>query len=392
MALDGRTASASVAKRLVPVAALCIVVAACGSAYSKLRPETEIPECRAWLATAADAPATVHMVESGAPGGPSLRLAIEERGTGDSPRVDVLIHGILSDHRTWRYVATALAREHDVIVVDLPGCGGSDRPDPDDLPDGAYSPTAMARNVLVALRERLAARRGPTRVTLVAHSLGTAVVLRLLAAEEFRGEFADVLAFVDRAVLLSPMTFAVEKKDPLFEKIALLTGAEETVAELTGILRDSVSDSILTGVDDPATAPREEADRVFDILSHRDTRRAAQAMIRSAIPFKPDGRCDWDAIERLEGDYANVRVPCLLVCGGRDETLPQAMSFRLRQLLPNAWLRVIPHAMHTLPTEKPAECVDFVRRFDASGGRGWVAFDDGRAAPAAEVVAASASE
>ena len=54
---------------------------------------------------------------------------------------------------------------------------------------------------------------------------------------------------------------------------------------------------------------------------------------------------------------------------------PSAMAFRLRQLLPHAWLRVIPRAMHTLPTERPAECVELVRRFDATGGEGWAAFD-----------------
>ncbi|MFD5557266.1 alpha/beta fold hydrolase [Streptomyces sp. NPDC127068] len=55
-----------------------------------------------------------------------MRLHTYEWGTGD--RTAVLVHGIMSDHRTWRRVGPALAaRGYRVIGVDLRGHGGSGR-------------------------------------------------------------------------------------------------------------------------------------------------------------------------------------------------------------------------------------------------------------------------
>lgn len=55
-----------------------------------------------------------------------MRLHTHEWGSGD--RVAALIHGIMSDHRTWRRVGPALAeRGYRVIAVDLRGHGKSPR-------------------------------------------------------------------------------------------------------------------------------------------------------------------------------------------------------------------------------------------------------------------------
>ncbi|MFF3247731.1 alpha/beta fold hydrolase [Streptomyces sp. NPDC002870] len=57
-----------------------------------------------------------------------MKLHTREWGTGD--RVAVLVHGIMSDHRTWRRVGPALAdKGYRVIGVDLRGHGASGRSD-----------------------------------------------------------------------------------------------------------------------------------------------------------------------------------------------------------------------------------------------------------------------
>lgn len=43
---------------------------------------------------------------------------------GEGPAV-LLIHGIGGDWRTWEPVLAGLARQHQVVAVDLPGHGGS---------------------------------------------------------------------------------------------------------------------------------------------------------------------------------------------------------------------------------------------------------------------------
>ncbi|MEC4020272.1 alpha/beta fold hydrolase [Streptomyces sp. H27-D2] len=55
-----------------------------------------------------------------------MQLHTREWGTGD--RIALLVHGIMSDHRTWRRVGPALAgRGYRVIAVDLRGHGESGR-------------------------------------------------------------------------------------------------------------------------------------------------------------------------------------------------------------------------------------------------------------------------
>lgn len=68
-----------------------------------------------------------------------MKLHTHEWGTGD--RVAVLVHGIMSDHRTWRRVGPALAdKGYRVIGVDLRGHGASAR--------GAYSPEIFADDLV----------------------------------------------------------------------------------------------------------------------------------------------------------------------------------------------------------------------------------------------------
>ncbi|QTD96226.1 alpha/beta fold hydrolase [Streptomyces cyanogenus] len=84
-----------------------------------------------------------------------MRLHTHEWGTGD--RIAVLVHGIMSDHRTWHRVAPVLAdKGYRVIGVDLRGHGASGR--------GAYSPETWAGDLVETL---------PARPELViGHSLG----------------------------------------------------------------------------------------------------------------------------------------------------------------------------------------------------------------------------
>ncbi|MBR7836299.1 alpha/beta fold hydrolase, partial [Actinospica durhamensis] len=91
-----------------------------------------------------------------------MRLATREWGQeGEGPRpTALLVHGIMSDSRTWRLVGPALAeRGYHVIAVDLRGHGVSAR-------DGDYSPAAYAADLV----ETMADFERPALA--VGHSLG----------------------------------------------------------------------------------------------------------------------------------------------------------------------------------------------------------------------------
>ncbi|KUL37694.1 hydrolase [Streptomyces sp. NRRL F-4489] len=71
-----------------------------------------------------------------------MQLHTHEWGTGD--RIAVLIHGIMSDHRTWHRVGPALAdRGYRVLAVDLRGHGRS--------PRGDYGPELFADDLVDTL-------------------------------------------------------------------------------------------------------------------------------------------------------------------------------------------------------------------------------------------------
>ncbi|MFF3498202.1 alpha/beta fold hydrolase [Streptomyces sp. NPDC003247] len=94
-----------------------------------------------------------------------MRLHTREWGSGD--RLAVLVHGLMSDHRTWQELVPALTgRGYRVVAVDLRGHGASGR--------GAYAPHLFAEDLLETL---------PRRPELaVGHSLG-ALALALAVAE-----------------------------------------------------------------------------------------------------------------------------------------------------------------------------------------------------------------
>lgn len=106
--------------------------------------------------------------------GESLRLALRHSGDRDQTPV-LLVHGMGSDHQTWRRLAARLRRTGRAVVsVDLRGHGRSSR-------SGRYLLDDF-RDDLRSVLDRLRL----DEVDLVAHSLGAQVGMRLAIAEPER--------------------------------------------------------------------------------------------------------------------------------------------------------------------------------------------------------------
>ncbi|MED7953332.1 alpha/beta fold hydrolase [Streptomyces sp. BE303] len=103
-----------------------------------------------------------------------MKLHTCEWGSGD--RLALLVHGIMSDHRSWRSVGPALAaRGYRVIAVDLRGHGASPR-GVGATPTDRYAPERLAEDLVDTL---------PTGAELaVGHSLGGLALLQ--AVERLR--------------------------------------------------------------------------------------------------------------------------------------------------------------------------------------------------------------
>jgi pimeloyl-ACP methyl ester carboxylesterase len=342
---------------------LAVFGAGCVSLEDRLCKEREIPELadlgqrldRAGLQTVlipADEP--VH--------GP-IRLAFHESGQSTAPRVIVLVHGVLADARAWRYMQGALVSGFRTWAVDLPGCGESDKPRIGQLAADAWSPDWLAGLLLDALRRRLVSEPRPLRLTLVGHSLGGSILLRMFGASRLRQSHGDVLARIDSLCLMAPLDFGYAKADPLFVEIANASSSKVMLGAATGLLRAATAEAIYHGGVYKHRLPGEGVEQLYAVLRDDARREASQWMIRRALPLDPELRPCWSQVEELTAAYADVDVPCLVLWGARDETLPAQSGDRLVHALPQAWLRIVTECKHALPTEEPRLCADLLRRF-----------------------------
>lgn len=350
-------------------------MSACGTSAWQLRSETEIAHLAGRKIAGDAVPSQMsrvlvaHASTNDGTGTVPVYMAVERKSLQPSDRATVFVHGLFGNRSVWRFITGDLAQDGDLYLVDLPGCGESSKPDPAVVGEGFYSPRSLARCVWTAISKLRDGPDAPARITLVGHALGGMVVLRMLADPTLGKRFAAVRARVDRAVLLAPADVAVEKKYPTFEAIAKLTDFEATIGDALGILDAKIYKSVYEAAADPSRCPRELAELGVETLGTAATRHAAQAMIRQAVPFKTNERPDWERIAALEADYANIDVPCLLLWGRQDETLPLSMGYKLCAQLPRAYLRIVPSCTHLVQFDAPGLTVELIRRFTQTGGK-----------------------
>ncbi|HKJ35144.1 MAG TPA: alpha/beta fold hydrolase [Solirubrobacterales bacterium] len=163
-------------------------------------------------------------------------IAYERRGSGEPL---VLIHGLGATRLVWKPQFEALARERDVIKIDMPGFGQSDP-----LPDGT-APTPAA---LAAAITRFLAGLGVERPHVAGNSLGGWVALEMAKA----GDAAS-------ACLLSP---AGLWQSPLGPRSVNTRGIAKVLKPLILLLarREDVRSRMLnTVVGRPENVPTEDA-------------------------------------------------------------------------------------------------------------------------------------
>lgn len=300
--------------------------------------------------------------------GPELKVALHPAGEPSNDRLIVMLHGAFSDHESFRFIAGNLGRDSELLLVDLPGCGASDAPDPEYMDDNAYSPEDLAWRVLQAVRMHLKARPDPPRhIAIVGHSLGGTVALRAFTDPTVRSEYADLLQRVDRMILFAALDPSAQRPDPALLELARVGRWRVIIAHYLGTLSDRAARATQNSFDDPKAALRQEADKRIEVMEHGPRRRALKAMLRRAIPIDDEGRMQWDAIEKMVAGHHEVNVPTLIVWGARDEVLPVSTGYKLLNELPSARLIILPKVKHSPFIEVPNQAADLIRTFVRDG-------------------------
>ncbi len=251
------------------------------------------------------------------------RIFVRREGRGEPV---VLLHGIAHSAAAWSHVTPALAERHEVIALDLPGCGRSDKPTTD------YSVGSQAAAVRYALDSL-----GLDLVTIVGHSLGGGIAMMLAYQYPER---------VGRLGLVSSAGFGHDLH-PLF-RIAtipmlpdramrvLFHPAARLPRNLAGrLLSRAAGDPFFV---DPG-AYRTEFEALLKGLEDPAAQRAFTATLRSASHL---GGQAISALDRIGA----ARFPVLIVWGQEDRVFPVEHALRASAAVHKARLVVLDGCGH----------------------------------------------
>ncbi|MCK0150855.1 alpha/beta hydrolase [Marivita sp. S6314] len=241
--------------------------------------------------------------------------------TGTGARV-VLLHPIGLDRRFWARMADELKGELELCAFDLPGHGTSP------ITDGSVSIEGLAAAVEDTMRT---------------DGLGPAIVVGCSLGGMIAQALATRAPDLVRGLVLANTNFTQTEQG----RAAMRQRAAEARKGMNAVV-----DTCLERWFAPDVAAADPK---------------GMALIREMLlAGDPDvhARC-WEAIGNLDlgAVLPTITVPCLVVAGGDDRSIPAEKSRALAGLLPRATLHTIEGAGHLTPFERPADFAELLRHF-----------------------------
>ena len=268
-------------------------------------------------------PSPPHRAEWLDAGGIPVRVV--RAGAGDT--TILLLHGFGESLMTWQAIFDPLAERHRVVAVDLPGQGGSAKPD-----------TTYTLRVMTDLLSRFVDRWTNGPLVVVGHSMGGELAASLALARPDRVKLLVLIApagyLVGLSGILHPMTEAKAK----------------TLGHYLGLR------SFITPIHDPSWLAEPESAAAYDLTGDI---RYARAAARMLVEFDFTG---------LRERFRDIQQPTLLIWGGNDPVIPFAVGDTLSRLIPCANFLPLPAAFHRPQAEVPDTVLSAVRKFLAHPG------------------------
>lgn len=249
-----------------------------------------------------------------------VRLRTVRAGSG-SPTL-VLLHGYGESLTTWRSVFDRLAERNRVIALDLPGAGGSDKPD---VP---YSLDAITQRLSRFLDQWTS---GP--VVIVGHSMGGAVAASLALEHPDR---------IVRLVLIAPAGYRIG-----------LGGITEsmTPGRARTIGRYLALRSFITPMHDDGWLAEPDSFKAYDPAEDPTYSRAATRVLE-----------EFDFVA-LRDRFREIQQPTLLIWGGLDPVVPFAVGDTLSRIIPCVRYVPLPKAFHRPQAEVPDTVISALEGF-----------------------------
>ena len=263
-----------------------------------------------------------------------LQVHLRDEGPHNDPAPLVLLHGTSASLHTWEGWAQALRGKRRVIRFDLPGFGLTGP-----NPENDYSTEAYVQFVR-AVMDKL----GVQRFVLGGNSLGGQIAWATAAAMPDR---------VERLILVDASGYpresmATPPSIPLGFRIAATPGLR-LLAQYT-LPRGVVESSLRNVYGDPAKVTPELVDLYADMALRQGNRKALARRIEQG----------YTANVALLGQ---IKVPTLVLWGGKDKLVPLELGQRFVRDIPGARLVVFEELGHVPHEEDPAATVTEVRYF-----------------------------
>jgi pimeloyl-ACP methyl ester carboxylesterase len=250
------------------------------------------------------------------------RVRALRAGRGDTTLF--LIHGFGESLFTWRAVLDPLAERYRVFAIDLPGFGGSQKP------EGSYSLEVMTGRLV-----QLVDHTVPGTVIAIGHSMGGQLAAALALARPER---------IAALVLVAPAGWSVG-----------LGGIADTMypSKARAIGWYLSSRAFLLPEHDPDWLGEPEAAAAYSLVGDAAYRRST-ARVLEEFDFRG-----------LRDRFAQLTQPTLLIWGTLDPVIPYAVADSIAGVIPCRRLVALPNALHRPQVEVPDTVIAEIQAFVA---------------------------
>jgi pimeloyl-ACP methyl ester carboxylesterase len=274
-------------------------------------------------------------------------LFVECYGPQDAPPL-IFIHGWNSNSTQWYYLKKHLSSSYRVLLLDLPGLGGSGKPRNND-----YSLAKFARDLQAVI-----ALCGEKKPVLVGHSIGGMTILtycKLFPAELTSRIAGLVLVHTTytnpvRTSMLSGLLTFLQKPvlTPLLHLMIILAPLVQLLNWIKYFNGSMHVSNHFMGFEGSETRGQ------LELATYLTTSSPVAVIARGMLAM-----FDYEAGDVL----ASISLPVLVIAANKDKmTKPEASQF-IAQSIPQAQLVVLQPCGHMGPLERNAEMIEAVDRF-----------------------------
>ena len=260
-----------------------------------------------------------------------MLVHLRDQGPRDDPAPIVLLHGTSASLHTWEGWVAALQTKHRVISLDLPGFGLTGP-----FPDGDYRMAHYS--------------------AFLAHVLDQLQVPRaVVAGNSFGGQLAWQFALdhpqrVERLVLVDAAGYPRNATSiPIGFRLAQIPALAPLMANL--LPRQMIEASIRNVYGDPSKVSDELIDRYYELTLRAGNREALRQRFIQAEAGQGFTR------------IAELKVPTLIIWGGRDELIPPDNAERFKRDIQGSRLVLFDDLGHVPQEEDPSRTVAVLMGF-----------------------------